>query len=141
MELAARLERGEEPRGVRGVTYERDGEIIANEPRPPIEEGLPPLTPLVVTRSGDLALGELNQSDGLFELTLSEYEEQETGFAALGFDLDTGGNNTVFNNQIYDLYSGFGLRLRGASGAMVSNRVRLCTPKRKRSARSAAGRL
>ena len=59
------------------------------------------MTPLVVTRSGGLALGDLDLSDGLFELTLSEYEEQETGFAALGFDLDREGNHNIDGSWLW----------------------------------------
>ncbi len=46
-------------------------------------------------QSGDLAFGELNLSEGLFELTQSERVLQRTAFSGLGFDLDTEGNHTI----------------------------------------------
>jgi radical SAM superfamily enzyme YgiQ (UPF0313 family) len=36
--LMQRLERAEEPDGVQGVAYERDGEVVVNDPRPLIED-------------------------------------------------------------------------------------------------------
>jgi hypothetical protein len=48
-----------------------------------------------VTRSGDLAFGELSLSEGRFDLTTSEQSEQTTYYGGLGFDLDEGGNHRL----------------------------------------------
>jgi outer membrane receptor protein involved in Fe transport len=78
-----------------------EGYKNSREPRPVWETapyfdfGCFCMRPGEILRSGDLAFGELNLSDGLFEVTISEYEEQRTGFAALGFDLDDAGNHKI----------------------------------------------
>jgi outer membrane receptor protein involved in Fe transport len=45
--------------------------------------------------SGGLAFGDLNLSDGIYDLTISEREKQTTGYAAFGFDLDDAGNHKI----------------------------------------------
>lgn len=54
-----------------------------------------------VTRSGDLAFGELNLSGGRFDLTNSQRSEQTTYYGALGFDLDTEGNHRIDLSTFY----------------------------------------
>jgi TonB-dependent receptor len=44
---------------------------------------------------GDLAEGELSLTAGRFDLTLSDREEQTTGFGAFGLDLDPEGNHGI----------------------------------------------
>jgi outer membrane receptor protein involved in Fe transport len=51
--------------------------------------------PPVTTRSGDLTLGELNLTEGRYEVTVSQREEQSTGYGAFGFDLDDEGNHRL----------------------------------------------
>jgi TonB-dependent receptor len=59
---------------------------------------LPNGTPL---STGDLSLGELSLSSGLFDLTESERSEQRTGYASFGFDLDTEGNHKIDFSAFY----------------------------------------
>ena len=51
--------------------------------------------------SGGLALGELRLSDGLFDQTQSSREEQLTGFAALGVDLDDSAEHRLDASYFY----------------------------------------
>jgi outer membrane receptor protein involved in Fe transport len=44
---------------------------------------------------GDLARERLSLTGGLFDLTTSDREEQQTGFGAAGFDLDEAGNHSI----------------------------------------------
>ena len=63
---------------------------VRNFPRPP-----------VVTRSGDLSLGQLNLTDGKFDLTISEWSEQTTGYLGLGLDVDEDANHVVDYSLFY----------------------------------------
>jgi hypothetical protein len=54
-----------------------------------------------VIRAGDLSLGELNLSDGRWDLTESEYTKQETGYLGLGLDLDAGGRHRLDGSVFY----------------------------------------
>jgi TonB-dependent receptor len=76
------------------VTHEidydtRKGTQEGREPRP-VER-----VAGAITRSGDLSLGELNLTAGSFDLAESSRTAQLTGFANLGFDLDTEGNHRI----------------------------------------------
>ena len=57
--------------------------------------------PPIVVESGGLALGELGLSGGRFDLTESDYEDQLTGYAGLGFDLDEAGNHKLDSSFFY----------------------------------------
>lgn len=78
----------------------------AREPNPPVfgpdEVIFDPTTPPFIfvipgplIQSGDLTLGELNLTEGRYELTISQREEQRTGYGAFGFDLDDEGNHRL----------------------------------------------
>lgn len=63
------------------------------EPQLPLPEI--PQAGEVITRSGGLALGELALSAGRFDQIESTRDEQLTGFAALGIDLDEEGSHRI----------------------------------------------
>ena len=54
-----------------------------------------------ILSSGDLALGEVSLSEGSFDLTESEKSDQQTGYLALGFDLDTDGHHKLDATVFY----------------------------------------
>jgi TonB-dependent receptor len=54
-----------------------------------------------VTQTGGLALGELKLSGGSFDLNESARTQQETGYLALGTDLDTEGNHKLDGTIFY----------------------------------------
>jgi outer membrane receptor protein involved in Fe transport len=54
-----------------------------------------------ITRSGDLALGELSLSGGRFDLTESERSEQGTGYLGFGFDIDEAANHKIDASVFY----------------------------------------
>lgn len=81
------------------------------EPRGPVP-GEPTLEfinepPYVITKpgkiekSGDLTLGRLSLTDGKYDLTISQKEQQRTGFGALGFDLDDEGSHKIDASFFY----------------------------------------
>ena len=51
--------------------------------------------PGTIQKSGDLTLGQLSRSEGSYDLTISQREEQTTGYGAFGFDLDDEGNHKL----------------------------------------------
>jgi outer membrane receptor protein involved in Fe transport len=57
--------------------------------------------PPTVVQSGDLTLGQLGLSGGRFDLTESDYEDQLTGYAGLGIDLDEAGNHKLDSSFFY----------------------------------------
>ncbi|MDJ0866340.1 MAG: carboxypeptidase regulatory-like domain-containing protein, partial [Myxococcota bacterium] len=54
-----------------------------------------------VTVAGGLSLGKLDLMGGRFDLTESSREEQNTGFGAVGFDLDPDGNHAIDASFFY----------------------------------------
>jgi outer membrane receptor protein involved in Fe transport len=54
-----------------------------------------------LSRSGDLALGELFLSDGKFDLTQSERAQQDTGYLGLGLDLDEEADHRIDVSSFY----------------------------------------
>lgn len=54
-----------------------------------------------VTEAGDLSLGELNLSDGRFDLTTSGRSEQWTAYAGFGFDIDEDGAHQIDGSVFY----------------------------------------
>ncbi len=63
---------------------------IRNFPRPP-----------TIIQSGDLSLGQLGLSGGRFDLTESGREEQATGYAGLGIDIDPEGSHKLDGSIFY----------------------------------------
>jgi outer membrane receptor protein involved in Fe transport len=57
--------------------------------------------PAVVTRSGDLSLGQLTLTEGSYDLTVSQRELQRTGYAGFGFDLDDEGHHKLDGSVFY----------------------------------------
>jgi TonB-dependent receptor len=66
-----------------------------------VDPGPPPRPIFGPIVSGDLSLGELGLSGGLFDLTESERSEQLTGYVGLGFDLDSGGSHRIDGSAFY----------------------------------------
>jgi outer membrane receptor protein involved in Fe transport len=66
-----------------------------------------PVPPFVMTvpgqfeQSADLSLGKLSLSEGRYDVTLSQREEQRTGYAAFGLDLDEEGNHKIDASYFY----------------------------------------
>ena len=54
-----------------------------------------------VRRSGDLALGELSLSNGKYQLTESDRDEQFMAYGGLGFDLDEAGYHKIDLSTFY----------------------------------------
>ena len=77
------------------------GWVEEREPRRPefLNEGIPSLE--TVTRSGGLASGRLDLTNGRFDETISERTEQVTGYGGLGIDLDPSGNHRLDGSIFY----------------------------------------
>ncbi len=76
-----------------------EGSIEAKEPLP--TRTFRNLSDGAILESGGLSLGELNLSNGNFDLTDSVREKQWTGYLGLGFDLDTEGNHKIDASAFY----------------------------------------
>jgi outer membrane receptor protein involved in Fe transport len=84
----------------REIDYETgEGYQEGREPRAAQSRPFP--RPPVVTRSGDLSLGELSLSAGRFDLTESERAEQTTAYLGLGTDLDQEGSHRIDSSFFY----------------------------------------
>jgi outer membrane receptor protein involved in Fe transport len=82
------------------------------EPKPPrfgpttfIRNPRPPFNRITIPgkleESGGLTLGELDLSEGQYDLTISQKEQQTTGFAGFGFDLDEEGQHNIDASFFY----------------------------------------
>ncbi len=77
----------------------KEGFYEHREPSLPVLKNFP--KPPHVIESGDLSLGQLNRSDGHFDLTESTRNEQTTGYLGFGVDLDKAGNQKIDGSIFY----------------------------------------
>lgn len=82
-ETAEGTQHGREPKRCRNTSFQ------------PCQPGDTP------NRAGDLALGELSLSNGKYDLTESERNEQLTGYGGFGFDLDEAGDHKIDASVFY----------------------------------------